>query len=890
MMNRPGFLSLLIVLTGCAQHMAPVSPTSKPVLATTTDALPATTIASSGIEALSLNEILPVPVLGPTTTLTTRQEGPAPVEAVRLFAQARIAMLDGNRAAAIDFLQKATALDPESYQLHSLLGELYGEANDTRAQHEWEKSASIEPDHLELQIMLGRQALSHAQFPEAIRRLRLAQLTSDYRQDDPAAAEGDFLLARGLQESGYDRAALESYERLLSRLQNQQMALRRNPQAAALLANPGILALHIASLYEKHHDYTRSLSVLRTAAAKSPNEFELQAQIVRDTAAAGLKPKAIEAAVNVVQQFDASRAAMALLREQTGSDAATSDRLAALHKQTPGQRSVVYALFDSLHAQNRTAEADSLMGAALVKWPDDIRLIRRQFEALHRRGALPDAAKLIIEAVARRPDSHLELSPLWDRLIRPSAHGRLRDADLKSIEVSSSALGAKLFLQAAGAQVYRGDVATREILKSAVKVRPVFAPAWRAMVTAIQVSRVMPEPEKKAGLAGLSQAAVAASQPALAEELRAQALLDAFHPEQAAEAYASAVRAGGRAPELMLHLAQALHSMKDEAAAVALLRRLLEDRPLCQQGYQLLYEIERSQEHAVQAGRVVAMWLAADPDSVSVRHYEAMEADAQHHYSDERRILLDLVANHDSEPEALAAAQFYFELSDHGEELAGIFEKGLAAEPWNFELGQALIENYQHRKKSEDAMRVAKKIEQGIANDVDLLYSLSGVFGQLGDDSDSERVLNQVLKLDPSNPGANNDLGYLWSEHGHDPQEAEQLIRKAVAAEPNNRSFLDSLGWVLYKQAKFDQALNELTQAAEPVELADPIVLDHLGDTQYRLGNREKARSIWQQAAKRLADNHEDGNGLAGALARKQKELSAGGKVEVAPVLAGGGR
>jgi len=234
---------------------------------------PPTGLAVTGKEGMGLDEIEPVPVLGAAATRPAR---PAPVEAVRLFAQARIAMLDGNRAAAIDLLQKAAALDPESFHLHSLLGDLYAENNDARAQGQWEKAAAIEPDHLGLQVTLGRQQLTHAQFPAAVERLRLARQTDEYRHDDPAAAEADFLLARALQEAGYDRAALEAYERLLNRLESQPMALRRNAQSAALMAHPEALALHIAALYEKHRQYAQALTVLKSAAARNGDDFDVQ--------------------------------------------------------------------------------------------------------------------------------------------------------------------------------------------------------------------------------------------------------------------------------------------------------------------------------------------------------------------------------------------------------------------------------------------------------------------------------------------------------------------------------------------------------------------------------------------------------------------------------------
>ena len=121
-------------------------------------------------------------------------------------------MLDNNAPAATDFLQKAVVLDPDSFELHKQLGDLYQATGDERAAREWERAAAIDPDHLDVQVNLGRHDAARWDFEHAIVHLRLAQQTTDYRHDAPTAAEADFLLARTLQESGYDRAALAILE------------------------------------------------------------------------------------------------------------------------------------------------------------------------------------------------------------------------------------------------------------------------------------------------------------------------------------------------------------------------------------------------------------------------------------------------------------------------------------------------------------------------------------------------------------------------------------------------------------------------------------------------------------------------------------------------------
>src|SRR5690348_14034337 len=99
MMDRGGWLLVMVLLCGCAARQEPSPGGRGAVSKAVQETAPVPSFAATGRENLSLGEIQPVSVLHPATSATTRREGPAPVEAVRSFAQARVATLDGNRAA-----------------------------------------------------------------------------------------------------------------------------------------------------------------------------------------------------------------------------------------------------------------------------------------------------------------------------------------------------------------------------------------------------------------------------------------------------------------------------------------------------------------------------------------------------------------------------------------------------------------------------------------------------------------------------------------------------------------------------------------------------------------------------------------------------------------------
>src|SRR6185312_5291847 len=106
MMNRAASVLIVCLLSGCASH-APVAATRPASHGAVSVTPPASQpIAMVGNENLTLDQIQPSPVLQPKVA-TTQGDAQAPVEAVRLFAQSRIAMLDGNRAGAINLLEKA---------------------------------------------------------------------------------------------------------------------------------------------------------------------------------------------------------------------------------------------------------------------------------------------------------------------------------------------------------------------------------------------------------------------------------------------------------------------------------------------------------------------------------------------------------------------------------------------------------------------------------------------------------------------------------------------------------------------------------------------------------------------------------------------------------------
>lgn len=125
---------------------------------------------------------------------------------------------------------------------------------------------------------------------------------------------------------------------------------------------------------------------------------------------------------------------------------------------------------------------------------------------------------------------------------------------------------------------------------------------------------------------------------------------------------------------------------------------------------------------------------------------------------------------------------------------------------------------------------------------------LSNAYVQGGDMGKGEKVLEEVYEQEPTDPGINNDLGYLYADQGKNLEQALKMIEMAVAANPTNPAYLDSLGWVLHKLGRNEEALEQLKKANSDPEYEDATLLEHQGDVESVLEKKDDAIASWQKS------------------------------------------
>jgi predicted Zn-dependent protease len=859
-------LSATLALTGCAAHPNP--PTTTHPLTQSLHRAPTTAESP-------LTDILPNPTLA-TTRPSTK---PAPLASLDLYAQAREAMLDNRRYTAIALLQQAIKLDPDSFELYYSLGRASYQPGSptTDAAAAFEHAAQLDPQNLDVRIQLARIYIADADSAKAITHLRLATQSDAYRKGNSDAALVDLLLARALTQKGYYRAALDQYSLLIDRLNHAGPSIRANAELLYLLNRPELLLQQTSELYDLLGDYDDASQGYAAALERDPTNFELHTHLVHSLTAQRNYSQAATRAADAVRLFHASPESLDLLRsvyQKQGHPEAITEQLTLLHHDDPHDRSILYALADTLASQSKSPQAESLLTDQLESQHYDPELVRRLFHLYQQEGQVADAARLLIQTMAANPDSMRQTAPMWDDLLRFSQKNRLRLSTLQKLTVKPSAESARLYWVSRVAELWNRDQLSKTSLEQAVKLSPPLPSAYRDRLAQIWSDPDTTPASKTAASESLIHSADTQGQPALAAELQGLLYLNQKQPANAIQSFDQAVKLGRPSIDLQLNYFSALVAQGQSARAEQTLWRTISDNPTYDEAYSLLFQYYLNQNDGAQAVKVLQTWLTADPTSLSARILQASVYLQTKHPAEARAILDPLFDQYPDNPEVLGAVQTLYLQTNQLDAYIQKLEAECKAHPQNRSAAEHLVRLYAAQNRTAAATRILDAMQASANNDVDYLYYLSHLYEVIGAPVTGEQLLQTCLTLDPSYSPAANDLGYTWADQGKNLPRAESLIRLAVAAEPDNQSYLDSLGWVLYKTGNFPDAAKYLQQAVNSAVSPDPIVLDHLGDALYRLGQRSDAIKQWQRSTSQLSlqSDREDTKSLKQHLDAKLKQ------------------
>jgi tetratricopeptide (TPR) repeat protein len=152
-------------------------------------------------------------------------------------------------------------------------------------------------------------------------------------------------------------------------------------------------------------------------------------------------------------------------------------------------------------------------------------------------------------------------------------------------------------------------------------------------------------------------------------------------------------------------------------------------------------------------------------------------------------------------------------------------------------------------------LRNADRIDDAIArlnaadlshpDTVEIKYELAMLYERKAQLKDTERLLREVIALDPGHAHSYNALGYALADRHQRLPEALALITRALEISPQDPFIMDSMGWVKFRMGDRPAAIEYLTKAYEKRPEAD--IAAHLGEVLWAQGDRDTATKIFKE-------------------------------------------
>jgi len=130
-----------------------------------------------------------------------------------------------------------------------------------------------------------------------------------------------------------------------------------------------------------------------------------------------------------------------------------------------------------------------------------------------------------------------------------------------------------------------------------------------------------------------------------------------------------------------------------------------------------------------------------------------------------------------------------------------------------------------------------------------VLSTLALVLDAAGRWSEARQVYEVVIKMDPTNGVALNNLAFLLSEHGGDLDDALTKAQRAKQLLPDLNEVSDTLGWIYLKKNLTDNAIDIFKDLVNRVP-AQAVFRYHLGMAYSQKGDKTRALKELQDALK----------------------------------------
>ena len=289
--------------------------------------------------------------------------------------------------------------------------------------------------------------------------------------------------------------------------------------------------------------------------------------------------------------------------------------------------------------------------------------------------------------------------------------------------------------------------------------------------------------------------------------VRSSALLSLGERDKAREELALISKAFPNNPDARFQIGFLAFQDKDFKQAEKVFGQLYKDNPKDIRGLVGVVETMASQSHIDQAIAEMRTAATAEPD---------------------RRDLQLAMGN------LLVRAEHYDEAI---KTYSGLSEK----DPKNADLLFRMGETFRRKGDLNSATDRFRAASQAAPNNPGPLLALSLLMEGMGKRDQAKPIYEQILKIQPNQAVALNNLAFLKAEEGLDLDQALTMAQRARQAEPNSTDIADTLGWIYIKKNLSEDAVRLFSDLIVK-EPKNPIYRYHFGMALMQKGDRNAAK------------------------------------------------
>lgn len=156
-------------------------------------------------------------------------------------------------------------------------------------------------------------------------------------------------------------------------------------------------------------------------------------------------------------------------------------------------------------------------------------------------------------------------------------------------------------------------------------------------------------------------------------------------------------------------------------------------------------------------------------------------------------------------------------------------------------------------KRYQQAYSLLKAELPNFQQSTNVLYDFALTAEFVGKYAEMEKVLRQIMVLDPDYQHAWNALGYSLADRNIRLEEAQGYIEKALELAPDDPYITDSMGWVYFRQGNLDKA-EEVLRKAYALNQDNEIAV-HLGEVLWVKGKHEEALKLFRDVQQKDASS-----------------------------------